>query len=74
MADKRTDEHDYQGDGGYEGGREAVFGQAEHSAAPARRGGTPPTGWQDPHYGGVSPAMRRGGGYGHGRFQRTGRR
>jgi osmotically-inducible protein OsmY len=27
------------------------------------------SGWQNPDYGGVSPAMRRGGGYGRGRFE-----
>jgi hypothetical protein len=33
------------------------------------RQGSAARGWQDPNYGGVSPAMREGGGYGRGRFQ-----
>ncbi|HLZ77568.1 BON domain-containing protein [Phenylobacterium sp.] len=33
------------------------------------REGSAARGWQDPNYGGVSPAMREGGGYGRGRFQ-----
>ena len=33
------------------------------------RQGSAARGWQDPSYGGVSPGMREGGGYGRGRFQ-----
>jgi len=72
---------DYEGDGGYEGGRDKVFGQDQTGASYGgqtdrygyrgsgygRRGEG--VGWQNPDYGGVSPAMRRGGGYGRGRFQ-----
>jgi osmotically-inducible protein OsmY len=47
---------DYQGDGGYQGGRDEALGGAGgyRAARPEGRG------WQDPHYGGVSPAMRQG--------------
>lgn len=78
------DEDDYQGDVGYEGGRDKVFGQRETGASyggetdrrygrygGGYRGGEydrDRPGWQNPEYGGVSPAMRRGGGYGRGRF------
>jgi osmotically-inducible protein OsmY len=86
--DRDDDESDYEGDGGYEGGRDKVFGQDESGAsyggetdryAPGHMGGPSGyrssgaergrSGWQSPDYGGVSPAMRRGGGYGRGRFQ-----
>jgi len=58
----------YQGDGGYEGGRDRVFGERESGASYGGRSGSQAYrgpqasrgGWQDPHYGGVSPAMRRG--------------
>jgi hypothetical protein len=78
------DEEDYyQGDVGYEGGRDKVFGQRESGTsyggqsdryAPGHLGGPNGSrgerrGWQSPEYGGVSPAMRRGGGYGAGRFE-----
>lgn len=62
--------------------RDRVFGERESGASYGRtdpgpyRGAAPaPRGWQDPDYGGVSPAMRQGGGYGRGRFptrERTG--
>lgn len=56
----RSFDDGYEGDGGYEGGRDAVFGAESHDhrepGAGRARGG-----WQDPEYGGVSPAMRRGG-------------
>ncbi|MFL5295469.1 MAG: BON domain-containing protein [Phenylobacterium sp.] len=90
----------YEGDGGYEGGRdkvfgeggpgaegggERVFGERESGASyggrtsyggargigdrgmGGRGDGRP--GWQNPEYGGVSPAMRRGGYGGRARFQ-----
>jgi hypothetical protein len=75
----RDDEDGYEGDGGYQGGRDKVFGQDETGASyggetdrfgyrsPGFEGHRPS--WQNRDYGGVSPAMRRGGGYGHGRFQ-----
>jgi len=59
---------DYEGDGGYEGGRDAVFGAREGGPAYGGYRGARP-GWQSPDYGGISPAMRRGG-YGRGRFAR----
>jgi len=78
--DRDDDPSDYRGDGGYEGGREAVFGEREsganygsHIGGPSgyRSGGADRDrpGWQSPGYSGVSPAMLRGGGYGRGRFQ-----
>jgi osmotically-inducible protein OsmY len=51
----------YQGDGGYEGGRDRVFGEGGRGSGPALSGGhAEGRGWQNPNYGGVSPAMRRG--------------
>jgi hypothetical protein len=86
--DRGDDEEAYEGDGGYEGGRDKVFGQDQSGTsyggetdryAPGHMGGPSGyrssgsergrSGWQSPDYGGVSPAMRRGGGYGRGRFQ-----
>ena len=52
-----------------------VFGVQQSGASYGRAGerayraGSAARGWQDPNYGGVSPAMREGGGYGRGRFQ-----
>ncbi|MGZ6015097.1 MAG: BON domain-containing protein [Phenylobacterium sp.] len=52
-----------------------VFGVRQSGVSYGRAGETPyrqgsaARGWQDPNYGGVSPAMREGGGYGRGRFQ-----
>jgi osmotically-inducible protein OsmY len=54
-----------QGDSGYKGGQDRVFGERETGAS---YGGPSSTGrgsgaggnWQDRHYGGVSPAMRQG--------------
>ncbi len=54
------DEGEYEGDGGYEGGRDAVFG-ARSGDQRERAGYGADRGWQDPDYGGVSPQMRRGG-------------
>jgi hypothetical protein len=75
----RDDEDEYEGDGGYQGGRDKVFGQDETGASYGgetdRFGDRAPgfertrPDWQNPDYGGLSPAMRRGGGYGRGRFQ-----
>lgn len=45
----------YLGDGGYEGGRDEALGGRGGGGR-----GAPQTGWQDPRYGGVSPAMRQG--------------
>ena len=81
--DRGDDDNGYEGDGGYEGGRDKVFGQDEtgtsYGGETDRRGYRSPDfdrgqrggqrGWQNPNYGGVSPAMRRGGGYGRGQFQ-----
>jgi hypothetical protein len=57
----------YQGDGGYEGGRDKVFGERETGAsyggpsgADRSYGGSGGRSWQNPNYGGVSPAMRQG--------------
>jgi hypothetical protein len=52
-----------------------VFGVRQSGVSYGRAGehpyrqGSAARGWQDPNYGGVSPAMREGGGYGRGRFQ-----
>jgi osmotically-inducible protein OsmY len=54
--------------------RDRVFGERESGVSYGRassggyRSGSAARGWQDPRYGGVSPAMRQGGGYGRGRF------
>ena len=55
----------YRGDGGYEGGRDRVFGERETGASyggPAKSGRAygGSGNWQNPNYGGVSPAMRQG--------------
>ncbi len=49
----------YQGDGGYEGGRDQVFGEDGGGGGPRGYAG-PVRGWQNPDYAGVSPAMRQG--------------
>jgi hypothetical protein len=55
--------------------RDEVFGVRQSGVSYGRadehpyRQGSAARGWQDPNYGGVSPAMREGGGYGRGRFQ-----
>ncbi len=85
--DRSFDRDGYDGDGGYEGGRDKVFGERETGAsyggpnaygayggghmgpASGYRPDRERAGWQNPNYGGVSPAMRRGGGYGGGRFE-----
>ncbi|THD63523.1 BON domain-containing protein [Phenylobacterium sp.] len=66
-ADDRPDAYAAQ-----RGGRDRVFGERESGASYGRAGsgayasgetrsGSAARGWQDPHYGGVSPAMRQGG-------------
>ena len=51
----------YQGDGGYEGGRDEALGGGRGSGGYRNAAqNAPQSGWQDPHYGGVSPAMRQG--------------
>ncbi len=56
--------------------RDRVFGERETGASYGRAGSggyrapSADRGWQDPNYGGVSPAMREAGGYGHGRFSK----
>jgi len=67
------DESDYEGDGGYEGGRDAVFG-ARSGDVRERTGYGGGRGWQDPDYGGVSPQMRRGGYGGYGGMRDRGGR
>lgn len=68
-GEDRSFDRGYEGDGGYEGGRDAVFGERESGAnyggrtgPGVRQGGGSGggSGWQNPNYGGVSPAMRQG--------------